>query len=117
MFEWAYSGVDFDLAGNGGIECRDFLSIKRRIFETIFASVYAGCFVYFVSSNMTLPTIVPPTVKNDRVGKKVLLVLMCLTFGIELGFKLATRQMIYLMNPCHLATMMQVRLISYTIYS
>ncbi|RUS91075.1 hypothetical protein EGW08_001203 [Elysia chlorotica] len=48
----------------------------------------------------------------EPIGKRILLLLMCLTFGIELGFKFATRQMIWIGNPCHLATMMQIFILS-----
>lgn len=43
------------------------------------------------------------------VGKQVLLVLMTFVLGLELGFKFASRTVIYLLNPCHITTIMQVR--------
>lgn len=42
------------------------------------------------------------------VGKQVLLVLMTFVLGLELGFKFASRTVIYLLNPCHITTIMQV---------
>ena len=41
-------------------------------------------------------------------GKQVLLVLMTFVLGLELGFKFASRTVIYLLNPCHITTIMQV---------
>ncbi|XP_048748214.1 transmembrane protein 164-like isoform X2 [Ostrea edulis] len=106
LFAWAYGGVDFDLAGNGGIECRDFISIKQRIIETLISCAAAGMILYGTISHLTLPK--NPVIKPDPVGKRILLVIHCLIFGIELGFKFATKQMIYIVNPCHVATMMQI---------
>ncbi|XP_037089972.1 transmembrane protein 164-like [Pollicipes pollicipes] len=37
---------------------------------------------------------------------------MSLMFGIEIGFKLATRQLIYLLNPCHVTTATQIILLA-----
>lgn len=42
------------------------------------------------------------------LGKQVLLVLMTFVLGLELGFKFASRTVIYLLNPCHITTIMQV---------
>nr|XP_022287885.1 transmembrane protein 164-like [Crassostrea virginica]XP_022287886.1 transmembrane protein 164-like [Crassostrea virginica]XP_022287887.1 transmembrane protein 164-like [Crassostrea virginica]XP_022287888.1 transmembrane protein 164-like [Crassostrea virginica]XP_022287889.1 transmembrane protein 164-like [Crassostrea virginica] len=106
LFAWAYSGVNFDLAGNGGIECRDFISVKQRIVETLVSCAAAGIILYSAITHLTLPK--NPVLKPDPVGKQILLVVHCLIFGIELGFKLATKQMIYILNPCHVATMMQI---------
>ncbi|XP_060065489.1 transmembrane protein 164-like [Ylistrum balloti] len=108
MFDWAYNGVDFDLAGNGGEECRNFIVLFQRILESIFACVVAGFMIYPSLLRLTLPKKVTPIDKTDRCGKRVLLVVMCLTFGIELGFKLATGQMIYTLNPCHIVTIIQI---------
>jgi len=47
----------------------------------------------------------------DRTGKKSLLGLFGLVFGMEIGFKLATRQLIWLLNPCHMLSFIQLFLI------
>lgn len=41
-------------------------------------------------------------------GKQILLVVMTLILGLELGFKFASRSVIYILNPCHIITMIQV---------
>ena len=43
-----------------------------------------------------------------RTGKKGLLGLFGLVFGMEIGFKLATKQLIWLLNPCHMLSMLQL---------
>lgn len=46
--------------------------------------------------------------RKDRGGKRALLVLVSMVFGMEIGFKFATKQLIYLLNPCHVTTAIQV---------
>ncbi|KAJ8310312.1 hypothetical protein KUTeg_012177, partial [Tegillarca granosa] len=106
--DWAYTGVDFSLAGNGGDDCVDFLSIRQRIIESIFVVIISGVVLYRAVTRLTLPEKLVPADRLDHCGKRILLVVMCLTFGIELGFKFATQQMIYILNPCHLVTMLQI---------
>ncbi|KAK3095813.1 hypothetical protein FSP39_019515 [Pinctada imbricata] len=106
-FDWAYVGVDFGLAGNGGVDCRDFISLRQRVIESALASACAGLILYRALFHLRMPDNLDKG-RTERCGKRILLVVHCLIFGIELGFKFATKQMIYILNPCHLATMMQI---------
>lgn len=111
-FEWTYSGVDHSLPGNGGQDCIDFIPTTQKIFETVIFICLGLLEIYLALPGLHLPRHVPVSKAPEPTGKKVLLVLMTLTFGTELGFKLATRQMIWILNPCHLVTAMQIYLLA-----
>ncbi|RLW02618.1 hypothetical protein DV515_00007066 [Chloebia gouldiae] len=114
LLDWMYGGVDPSFAGNGGPECAAFLSGRQRLLESlVFLSV--GTVEILVSlwklrqqHVQELENLLQqPQTKQESVGKNALLVLLCLIFGLELGFKFATRTVIYLLNPCHVVTVMQ----------
>ena len=53
----------------------------------------------------------PPQISSDDgnpVVKRALLVLLCLVFGVELGYKICSMQVLYLLNLCHVVTMAEV---------
>lgn len=105
-----YGGVDFALPGNGGRECAEFLSSKQRVVETVVYELFT-CFVFWkMLGKVSIPEELPAYREGTGVGKRLLLVLHCLIFGIEIGFKFATKQIIFLLNPCHVLTAIQVSL-------
>ena len=44
--------------------------------------------------------------------RMVLLVSLSFCFGIEVGYKFSSKQLIWLLNPCHITTMAQIYLLA-----
>ena len=112
-----YDGIDHSIPGNGGMECYNFLTLNQRLADTVSYLIFL-CFglVPVVWRKMKAPKdsdllksreLLPAN--SWRHGKKILLIVLCLTFGIELGYKLSTKQLLYLLNPCHIITSLQVQ--------
>ncbi|XP_035726923.1 transmembrane protein 164-like [Vespa mandarinia] len=111
MFEWAYDGVNSSIPRNVGPECAYYLSTKRKIIETAFVSIFIISFWVWGFKKITLPKRLP-YINQDRLGKKVLLIIMSMVLGVEIGFKFTSRTIIYLLNPCHITTAMQIYLLA-----
>ncbi|XP_022088175.1 transmembrane protein 164-like [Acanthaster planci] len=118
QLEWVCHGVDPKFPGNGGPECARFLDPVQRLLETVLVLT-----VCFVEMRLTWPRLdLPPSVLEaverhrrsgrGEAGKRVLLVVLCLVFGVELGLKFATKTFIYMMNPCHVLTLVQIYLLA-----
>jgi len=116
---WTYAGVDPSLAGNGGPDCATFVPTSQKLFETvlfIMIGVVEICYAW-PRINAATPKVCSVSHdggvvarSSDSCGRRIMLMFMCLVFGAELGFKLASQQLIWILNPCHLVTMMQVLL-------
>ncbi|ESO09742.1 hypothetical protein HELRODRAFT_183886 [Helobdella robusta] len=129
MLAWTYSGVNFSIPGTGGPECVDYLSSRQKILETFLVLLVSSLQIWYM-----MPCLGPRKVlnNNDQNGvvndhsqltdvsiknysppllKQILLLLLSLVFGIELGFKLSTRQFIWILNPCHVVTIIQIYLL------
>lgn len=109
--EWAYSGVNKSVPRNAGPECSEYLTVHRRHVETV---VVLGAFVMLLA--YTWPRLRVPDatvfVRRDRGGRRLLLVLMSLIWGMEIGYKFSSSTVIYLLNPCHVTTAMQIYLLA-----
>ncbi|KAK3872205.1 hypothetical protein Pcinc_022709 [Petrolisthes cinctipes] len=110
MLDWCAGGVDPSIPGNGGPSCAGFLSVHRRLCETLLGCAISLLYFYWGYSYITYPSSYK-FVRKDRGGKRALLVLVSLVFGVEIGFKFATKQLIYLLNPCHVTTAIQIYLL------
>ena len=107
MLEWAYDGVNSSIPRNSGPECANYMSPKRRIIETFCVSIFIIFCLSWGYKRIKLPKPIP-YINQDRVGKRILLIVMSLVLGMEIGFKLTSRTFIYFMNPCHIHTIAQV---------
>lgn len=116
LLDWVYGGVDPKFEGNGGPECAAFLAPQQRISESLvvllISIVEIGVALKKINISKELKVVGKECTrsKEDSVGKNLLLVALCMTFGVEVGFKFATKTVIYLLNPCHVVTMIQVRI-------
>lgn len=111
MFEWAYDGVNSSIPRNVGPECAFYLSSERKIFETVFVSIFIVFFWLWGFKRITLPRKLP-YINQDRVGRRLLLIIMSMVLGIEIGFKFTSRTIVYLLNPCHITTAIQLFLLA-----
>ena len=110
-FDWVCGGVDPKFKGNGGPECVGFLTPGQRLLETFIVLAISALEIVICWPRLKVPAHVVNAEQNrqpDRFGKRFLLVLLSVTFGIELGLKFATKTVIYVLNPCHMITAVQV---------
>ena len=125
--DWTIGGIDFEVEGNGGLHCRDHVGLNRRVWETLLGIGLPLCLFLWQHTGKSqtkqpsdnnserrqekkeLHCLLPQGSKNDysllRIG---FLVSMTLVFGIEMGFKFATKQLIWLFNPCHVTSVIDI---------
>lgn len=109
---WAYDGVNASIPRNTGPECANYLSTTRHIIEGI---IILPLSAYILKHGMSkLPPLHINYNGTDRTkcGKQLLLIAMTFLLGLEMGFKLCTRTAIFILNPCHVTSMLQVYLLA-----
>ena len=113
-----YGGIDFSVPGEGGPACTHFLSPHRRLTE----SLLFGLLGLLVTVQAWRRVRLERNNNQESVGRggeshhpgarQSLLVVLAVTFGLEVGFKLSTGQVIWLLNPCHVLTVVQLYLLA-----
>ncbi len=104
--EALFGGIDPNIPGHGGAECATYLTPKTMLMETMLSTsmmIIVGIVGWFT---YTMPSTFPK--QANSVAKQFLLVLLCLVFGLEIGYKLCSKELLYLLNPCHVITVIQV---------
>ena len=103
-----YGGIRPEIPGHGGDKCANYLTPKQMIGETLLTStimVVAGTLAW---RTLTMPKTFPR--HEDLLSKRALLAALCLLFGIEIGYKICNRSALFLLNPCHIITVIEVDL-------
>ncbi|CAH1965620.1 unnamed protein product [Acanthoscelides obtectus] len=110
-WEWAYAGVNTTVPRNAGPECADFLNRRWRYVDTFFVLLLTWQLFKWGWARIRLP-MAAGYVRRDRGGRRALLVLMSVVWGMEIGYKFSSRTVIYLLNPCHVTTAIQIYLLA-----
>jgi len=105
-------GIDFSVPGNGGQECWLFLDTRWRVVESFFGLGVSLSLIIFGYRNSSFPTKELPILFKDKGLKNALLIILTLVLGIEIGFKCATRSLMFLLNPCHITTALQIYMLA-----
>ncbi len=124
LYDWSVGGIDFSEEGQGGLKCRDHVTFSRRVAETAVGLGVPSLAVLLwkkCSKNVVAATCLEGSSRRKIYHNKQtsyglirisLLVSLAFVFGIEVGYKLASRQLIWLLNPCHVTSFLQMYLLS-----
>jgi len=115
---YCFNGIDFNLDGNGGLECSKYTPYPRNWAEKAVGLVYGGCCFYFGAKSLS--THHRKNAKNSKTKTEekfelirvILLILTSITWGMELAYKMATQQLIYMLQPCHVLCFLNVVLLA-----
>ena len=110
-----YGGIRLDIPGHGGAECATYLSTATKIAETCLSTIMMLVCLVYALKHVTLPSKPPP--ENEHVWTKPLLALLSIIIGLETGYKITSGELLYILNPCHVLTVVEVgHFISFILY-
>ncbi|TNN19698.1 Mitotic checkpoint protein isoform 2 [Schistosoma japonicum] len=110
MLSWTYFGVNTSIEGTGGQSCVNYITTKRRLLESA-----CVCIIFMYTLHRSYFKLNFDNPRHPIVQTKfrqILLLLHTFVFGIEIGFKLATSTLIWVLNPCHILTILQILLLA-----
>lgn len=83
-----------------------------RVNRFVLATTIMFTALLFAVKSYSIPSLKKETNKymdhNISTGRQILLVIMCVIFGIEIGYKISARKLLYILYPCHIMTAVQV---------
>lgn len=104
-----YGGIDSSIPGHGGEKCLQYLDRNLMVLDTAIATAMMIIVFIFALKTYSFPQMKSKPV--EPASKQVLLVILCLVLGVELGYKFSSKQVLYLLNPCHVITMAEIYLL------
>jgi len=107
-----FGGVNFTIDGEGGPDCVSFLSESHRLIETLTFVCINGVILLWAARKVSLPQQEISNVKiKTQNTEKILFVILLTVFLLEVSYKALSRQMLWLLNPCHMLTLLQLLLL------
>ncbi|CAG5104842.1 Oidioi.mRNA.OKI2018_I69.chr1.g1594.t1.cds [Oikopleura dioica] len=113
-WEVFYGGVDMSYENReGGAECASESSLKTRAWEVLlvtglsylqFKFAEERCRKYYLENESELNA--KKIESSSR--RQIMLLILAMTWGMEIAFKLVEGKLIFLLNPCHLFTALQL---------
>ena len=101
-----YGGIRSDVPGHGGEECASYLPTNMKILDTGIAVLLMIPYFTYAIKTYTLPSSIKK--KESNIVQRILLVVLCLVLGIQIGFKISAKSLLYILNPCYLMTAVEV---------
>ncbi|VDK88032.1 unnamed protein product [Litomosoides sigmodontis] len=125
IWDRALGGINYSIPEVGGPQCVEFLPLWQRIAETLIL-VPLGIYGIIISSRNLEPLDFSTSAKVLSSTKKgsalfssdknlvrySIIALYCFIFGSEIIYKLTRRVAIFILNPCHIATIVQILLLT-----
>ncbi|CAJ0583942.1 unnamed protein product, partial [Mesorhabditis spiculigera] len=108
FWEVAIAGVNHSIEGNGGPLCISFMPTWQRYLESLIFVPIASYIAYRLWPYLDLNFTCDPR----DASRSPVLTWYSLIFGAEIAYKLISKTGIFLLNPCHITTIMQLWLLA-----
>ncbi|XP_044002663.1 transmembrane protein 164-like [Aphidius gifuensis] len=103
-----YNNINTSIPHDVGKNCAYHLIPFYQWFLEIFiVSILIIYSLIYTFKNVTLPKKIKYD-NRERTGKKIILLLMAVFFGYEIGYKFSTDTIVHILSLCHIATAIQL---------
>lgn len=103
-----YNNINTSIPHDVGKNCAyHLIPFHQWLLEIVGVSILIICSLIYTFNNVTLPKKIKYD-SQERTGKKIILLLMAVFFGYEIGYKFSTDTVVHILSLCHVATAIQV---------